>query len=139
MIFLTGELGAGKTTLTQSIAKELGVQSSVSSPTFVMINEYQLADQNILAHIDLYRTGKIDDVKSIGLDELLGSKDVISIVEWPEKQPVIESFGHIHLTLSRIGQKRQVLIENHGEDEESLRLFETITRACHSVLDTESI
>ena len=83
-IALDGELGAGKTTFTQGLAKGLGVPSEyiITSPTFTLINEYPAAPF-ILYHLDLYRLGSYDELCYIGFEELL-EKNSIIVVEWPQ-------------------------------------------------------
>ncbi|MBU2575645.1 tRNA (adenosine(37)-N6)-threonylcarbamoyltransferase complex ATPase subunit type 1 TsaE [Patescibacteria group bacterium] len=87
IIALTGELGAGKTTLVQMIAKELGIKARVASPTFNLVKEYDVKPEvrgiKKLCHIDLYRIdGKFDD---LGLDEYFDDKDSVLFIEWAEK------------------------------------------------------
>lgn len=83
VIFLTGELGAGKTCFVKGIAKGLGIKGrSITSPTFIIINEHK--GKIPLYHIDLYRIGVIDDLRDIGMEELLYGKGVTAI-EWAER------------------------------------------------------
>lgn len=86
VVALVGELGAGKTCLTQGIARGLGVEEPVTSPTFIMVNEYRTADGAALYHIDCYRLDEngVAEALAIGMDELLGS-DGICVVEWAER------------------------------------------------------
>ncbi len=81
-ISLTGDLGAGKTTFVQGLAKGLGVPDSfyVTSPTYTIINEYP--GRVDLCHMDLYRLGSSDELDYIGFDEIVDSDRVI-IIEWP--------------------------------------------------------
>lgn len=83
IICLHGELGAGKTSFTQGIAKGLNVTKAfITSPTFVLVNEYKGA--LTLYHIDLYRLNNIDEIEDIGLTEYLKGKGV-TVIEWAEK------------------------------------------------------
>ena len=81
-IALTGDLGAGKTTFTQGIARGLGLDEScpVTSPTFNIINEYP--GRLRLCHLDLYRLADVEELEYIGFEDLLGDDSVI-VVEWP--------------------------------------------------------
>jgi tRNA threonylcarbamoyladenosine biosynthesis protein TsaE len=83
-IALKGELGAGKTTFVQGLAKGLGISDKyyITSPTFTIINEYP-AGALTLCHLDLYRLGSSDELEYIGFDDLLDSAHLI-VVEWPE-------------------------------------------------------
>jgi len=80
VLVLTGELGAGKTTLVQGIAKGLGAEEHVASPTFTLVREY-VSGRIPVAHVDVYRLTRIQDVMDLALDELAGGDGVL-IVEW---------------------------------------------------------
>jgi tRNA threonylcarbamoyladenosine biosynthesis protein TsaE len=83
-IALKGELGAGKTTFVQGLAKGLGVSEKyyITSPTFNIINEYPVHSLT-LCHLDLYRLDSEDELEDIGFDDLLDDTHII-VVEWPE-------------------------------------------------------
>ena len=83
VICLTGELGTGKTCFVKGLAAGLGIKDrSITSPTFIIINEYK---GNIpLYHIDLYRIGVIEDLRDIGMEEIIYGKGVTAI-EWAER------------------------------------------------------
>jgi tRNA threonylcarbamoyladenosine biosynthesis protein TsaE len=83
MITLSGDLGAGKTTLTQAICRGYGVRDEVTSPTFAIVHVYD-APRSPVHHIDLYRLDGPRDLQNIGWDDLLRSGSVL-IVEWPER------------------------------------------------------
>ncbi len=82
-IALKGDLGTGKTTFVQGLAKGLGIPESyyITSPTFTIINEYNTANLT-LCHLDLYRLGSTEELDYIGFEDLLDSRHVI-VVEWP--------------------------------------------------------
>ncbi|MBR5741712.1 MAG: tRNA (adenosine(37)-N6)-threonylcarbamoyltransferase complex ATPase subunit type 1 TsaE, partial [Firmicutes bacterium] len=83
VIALSGDLGAGKTTLTQSIAKELGVKEPVTSPTFTLIQEYK--DGRLpLYHFDVYRLSSAEELEDIGAEEYFYGKG-LSVVEWADR------------------------------------------------------
>ncbi len=83
-IALYGELGAGKTTFVQGFAKGLGVSEKyyITSPTYNIINEYP-ADKLTLCHLDLYRLESVDELDTIGFDDLIDDRHIL-VVEWPE-------------------------------------------------------
>lgn len=82
-IALKGNLGAGKTTLVQGMAKGMGVEKGyyITSPTFNIINEYPARNLR-LCHLDLYRLGSADELEYIGFDDMMGA-DAVIVVEWP--------------------------------------------------------
>jgi tRNA threonylcarbamoyladenosine biosynthesis protein TsaE len=82
IFLLTGELGAGKTTLVQMFGKKSGVQEAISSPTFSLVNAYESVRLGIIYHMDLYRIEKETDLVQIGLEEYLESGQVC-LIEWP--------------------------------------------------------
>jgi tRNA threonylcarbamoyladenosine biosynthesis protein TsaE len=87
ILLLTGQLGAGKTCLTQGIARGLGVEGYATSPTFVVMNQYQ--GRLIMYHIDLYRIDTLAEVMDLGLDDYLYG-DGVCVVEWADK--ALEAF-----------------------------------------------
>ena len=82
VMLLVGPLGAGKTCLTQGIARGLGIHEYTASPSFVLVREYQ--GKLPLYHIDLYRLDKIEEVTQLGLDDYLYGNGVC-VVEWADK------------------------------------------------------
>jgi len=80
VLVLTGELGAGKTTLVQGIASGLGATEHVASPTFTLVREY-VTGRVPVAHVDVFRLDRVQDVVDLALDELEGGACVL-IVEW---------------------------------------------------------
>lgn len=85
---LSGNLGSGKTMLTQGLAKSLGIRKNVTSPTFVILNSYKIQKNKKLKnliHIDAYRLKNKKDLENIGWFDLIKQTDSIIIVEWGEK------------------------------------------------------
>lgn len=76
-------MGAGKTTFTTAICKVLGVEDSVCSPTFTIVNEYRCKDGRLMYHFDFYRIEKPEEALEIGLYDYLDSGN-LCIMEWPE-------------------------------------------------------
>lgn len=79
VVLLSGDLGAGKTTFTKGIAISLGISEPVTSPTFTIIKEYEGEKLN-LYHMDMYRLS--GDITELGLEEYLGRKDGVCVIEW---------------------------------------------------------
>lgn len=127
IVFLFGELGAGKTTLTQGIAQGLGVAKDeyVRSPTFTLVNQYK--GKTPLFHIDLYRIGSPRELEDLGLEEVFASEGV-SIVEWAEKL-----FAREDASIPLLGIERWIEVHITIEEEES-RKFDVKT---HNMGSTE--
>ena len=89
IVFLVGDLGTGKTTLVKEIIHALGSNDQVKSPTFTIIEPYELALETIY-HMDLYRINDSSELESIGLEEYLNESNAIIFIEWPEN-----SFGYL--------------------------------------------
>lgn len=92
MITLSGELGAGKTTLTQEIARQLGVKEQITSPTFVLMKQYKLPKLStfnfkLLTHVDAYRIEKNSELEKLGWDEIISNPNSLVVIEWPEQVP----------------------------------------------------
>ena len=83
-IHLSGDLGTGKTTLVKGVLNYLGIENFINSPTFTLIEPYEIDDLKIF-HIDLYRVEKITELSAIGLEEYLQEANSINFIEWPEK------------------------------------------------------
>ena len=82
---LSGNLGGGKTTFVQGLAKGLGVQEKITSPTFVIIKEYPTIKNFDLVHIDLYRITSFTEAKTSGIEDYLGKPGKICVIEWAER------------------------------------------------------
>jgi tRNA threonylcarbamoyladenosine biosynthesis protein TsaE len=90
ILALIGSLGAGKTTFTQALGKALSVKRSITSPTFVIMQEYTgTLPYNkktvTLHHLDIYRSETFTEVVSVGLQEFWGQPDTITVIEWADK------------------------------------------------------
>ena len=81
LVLLVGELGAGKTTFVRGLARGMGLDADVMSPTFQLVRVY--AGDPPLAHVDLYRLGDTAELEGLGLDELL--EDAVVVVEWGDR------------------------------------------------------
>ena len=118
VFLLSGELGAGKTCLTQGIAKGLGVDEYVRSPTFVLVSVHQ--GRLPLYHIDIYRLDEVAEVVDLGLEEYLAG-DGVSVIEWASKALEVFPQPYMLVTLTYEGEnERLIQLEARGERHESL-------------------
>lgn len=89
VVLLHGDLGAGKTTLTQGVAVGLGVSESILSPTFSLVAEHEGVDAEghplRLYHLDLYRLADSVDLEGLGYEQYIDPVDGVSVIEWPER------------------------------------------------------
>lgn len=86
IVGLSGDLGAGKTAFTQSIAKHLGVKNKITSPTFVIMKKYPLKNKKhkFLFHLDAYRLKDEKELLHLGWKEIINNKEHLVFIEWPE-------------------------------------------------------
>ena len=85
IVLLCGDLGAGKTVFSRGFARGLGITEPVTSPTYPIVQEYELLTGRRLYHMDLYRIGDENAALGFGVDEFLNEPGAISLVEWPER------------------------------------------------------
>ena len=101
IILISGEMGAGKTTLIKQILIGLNVIDNISSPTFSIINEYTTKSKDLVYHMDLYRINKIEELEEIGFFEYLESGN-LCFIEWGEiiEDIIGENYNKFKLTES---------------------------------------
>lgn len=111
---LTGDLGAGKTTLVRGIARALNIKSVVQSPTFNIMKVYFDGDRPLI-HIDAYRLADVNT--DIGLDEYIGYETGITVIEWPEfiKDLIPENAIEVNIKHAE-GDTRNITIKSDDED-----------------------
>lgn len=130
VVALSGELGAGKTTLVQGLAAGLGIQDRVTSPTFTLVNEYQGRQGRRLLHIDLYRLGErpenaLAESATFGLSDLLGGSDLwqgdadqpVVAVEWAERVAALLPADYLEVRLAHVDgaeHAREIRCVAHG-------------------------
>ena len=85
IILLAGELGAGKTTFISGIAEGLGIKENLSSPSFTIINLYEIDSRKKFIHADFYRLDTADEILNIGIEDYLYSSRNIACIEWGDK------------------------------------------------------
>lgn len=115
VIGLEGNLGAGKTTFVQSLAKELGIKEKILSPTFVIIKRFKIKDLRFkdFYHLDCYRINKSEEILDLGFKEIVSEPKNIVVIEWANKIKKILPQDTIWLKFSFIDEKtRKIEIKN---------------------------
>jgi tRNA threonylcarbamoyladenosine biosynthesis protein TsaE len=115
LVVLTGDLGAGKTTLTQGLAEGLGVRGPITSPTFVIARVHpSLVEGPPLVHVDAYRLGGLEDLDALDLDASL--EESVTVVEWGNG--LVEGLAEDHLEIVLVAdpetEERQVTVTGRG-------------------------
>ena len=113
LIFLKGDLGAGKTTLARGLIKGLGYVGSVKSPTYSLIEQYEF-DLFTLNHFDLYRFTSPNEWFSSGFQEYINSYDV-TLIEWPEKSAEFLPKPDLEIELSYKNESRIAYINSYTD------------------------
>jgi tRNA threonylcarbamoyladenosine biosynthesis protein TsaE len=110
LILLSGDLGAGKTTLTKGIAAGLGAarEDDVTSPTFTLIHKYEGSTR--VYHVDLYRIEDLHDFETLGLEDIFSEQAVV-IVEWPDRLKLRTDWPIVRIQLEHVAEDtRKILI-----------------------------
>ena len=111
VILLTGDLSAGKTTITKGIGASLGVKRVINSPTFTIVKEYN--GDCPLYHLDLYRLDGLNN--DFDLEEYIES-DGVCVIEWPFQVSEILPKEYLEIKLERIDEfSRSIEVKNHGD------------------------
>ena len=114
IIALTGELGSGKTTLSQSIIKNMMKIQDVSSPTFNIVNEYRDKNQTIY-HFDFYRMEDESELFGIGFDDYLSDKKSIMLIEWADKFLDMLPRNYLEIVFHKGQDYRDVEVKSVGK------------------------
>jgi tRNA threonylcarbamoyladenosine biosynthesis protein TsaE len=112
LVLLSGDLGAGKTTLTKGIASGLGAadEDEVTSPTFTLVHKYGRGAP--VYHVDLYRIADFHDLETLGLEDVFSEKAVV-IVEWPDKLTLRTDWPVVRIRLEHVAEDtRRIVIED---------------------------
>lgn len=113
LIALYGDLGSGKTTFVQGLAKGLGIKKRIISPTFIIIRKYELGIRDFY-HIDLYRVQSGDDIKGLGIEEIINNRQNIVAIEWAERMERLLPKKRIDIYFEYLDEnKRKITIKNY--------------------------
>jgi tRNA threonylcarbamoyladenosine biosynthesis protein TsaE len=100
VVTITGELGAGKTTLVQAICRGYGVTEEVTSPTFALVHRYA-SPKSPVYHLDLYRLKSPDELTNLGWDEII-AENALVLIEWPERAGDRVPVDHLPMQLQHL-------------------------------------
>ena len=101
VVALSGDLGAGKTTLVQAICRGYGVTEPVTSPTYALVHEYQ-SPRSRVYHLDLYRLEHEEELTNIGWDDIVADAGALVLVEWPERAGARLPANHVPIDLEHL-------------------------------------
>lgn len=133
LVYLEGELGAGKTTLTRGILRAYGHLGAVKSPTYTLVEPYELGSQRVY-HLDLYRLSDPEELEFMGGRDVLAD-DALSIIEWPSRGEGWLPAPDLRLTLEIIDQGR---LASLAAGSDSGRRMLELLRSKVSQVNTES-
>ena len=106
LVFLSGDLGTGKTTFAQAVIRTMGFKGVVNSPTFTLVEVYQ-TDYGELVHLDLYRLESLTELENIGIRDYLDSQS-ICLIEWPQKGSGLLPAADMVVDLEYAGDRRRL-------------------------------
>ncbi|MCC5856994.1 MAG: tRNA (adenosine(37)-N6)-threonylcarbamoyltransferase complex ATPase subunit type 1 TsaE [Ectothiorhodospiraceae bacterium] len=118
VVFLYGDLGAGKTTLVRGLLRQLGHRAPVPSPTYTLLEPYDLGDRTVL-HLDLYRLADPEELDYLGLRDYL-VRPLIMLVEWPERGAGMLPASDLELWLEYANGQRLARLVGRSEAGERL-------------------
>ena len=112
VIFLCGDLGAGKTSFARCLLQSLGVSGSIKSPTYTLVETYVI-ERGKVCHFDLYRLQEPSELEYLGARDLL-AESVLALVEWPQRAAVDLPLPDWHIEFSHLDNSRQILTRKNG-------------------------
>ncbi|OGI16181.1 MAG: tRNA (adenosine(37)-N6)-threonylcarbamoyltransferase complex ATPase subunit type 1 TsaE [Candidatus Portnoybacteria bacterium RBG_19FT_COMBO_36_7] len=115
VLALEGELGGGKTTFVQGLARALGVKEKITSPTFVILKRFMIQDSRFknLYHIDCYRLDNIEDLADLGFEEIIKNPENLVVIEWADKIKSIIPKDAVWVKFEwKEEKKRKIMMDN---------------------------
>jgi tRNA threonylcarbamoyladenosine biosynthesis protein TsaE len=115
LILLSGDLGAGKTTLTKGIAAGLGAarEDDVTSPTFTLVHKYEGSTR--VYHVDLYRIEDLHDFETLGLEDIFSEQAVV-VVEWPDRLKLRTDWPIVRIRLEHVAEQVRRIVVERGDE-----------------------
>ncbi|NLY76550.1 MAG: tRNA (adenosine(37)-N6)-threonylcarbamoyltransferase complex ATPase subunit type 1 TsaE [Tissierellia bacterium] len=126
VISLTGDLGAGKTTITKAIGKGLEVEEYITSPTFALINQYE--GRVRVYHFDVYRLEGVEDLYDLGFEDYFYS-DGVTIVEWGDKIHGLLPEHTIHIQIEKGKELNERIVTISGQGERYSEIVEELRKS----------
>lgn len=108
LIFLNGDLGAGKTTLVRGLLRHLGFTGTVKSPTYTLVEPYDVDGREIY-HFDLYRLGDPEELEYMGIRDYLSSS-ALCLIEWPKKAHGFLPKENLNVLIQHADEKRKITL-----------------------------
>ena len=132
LLCLSGDLGMGKTALARGIGRGWGAAIRVTSPSYVLVNQYpRLKDNRILYHIDCYRLEGQADIESVGLEDVLDQEAAV-MIEWPERIQSMLSEDRLWIELGYLSMTRRT-IRFTASGKRSAKLLETFKHSAFGI------
>lgn len=119
VVFLEGDLGMGKTTLTRGVLQAFGHQGAVKSPTYTLVEPYQFA-QAVVYHFDLYRLGSPEELEYMGIRDYFEEQNSLCVVEWAEKGQMFLPAADLVVRIKRIAEGRLLSLMAHSGTGEAI-------------------
>ncbi len=134
VVYLQGDLGAGKSTLARAWLRALGVDGAIRSPTYTLVENYTLLDGSKALHLDLYRIADAGELEFLALDDTGAG---LWLVEWPERGARSLPAADLRITLAVAGEGREVSIDPGSEASSDWLLRVSKTIACEPLLNPD--